>query len=600
MAQTKKPSQKRTAKKNTPPVQHQPAWFTRLGASFARRPHWYVLGLCIAYLGLLQTRFVLSGDTWAEAFGEYVEGAQYHQWQSFFQIGIAGYYNFLPKLISYSYVILDLPMQYIDYYFRAVVTLFTAGAVSFIAHPYNRSVIKNNILRGFLALMTLMIFNHVSTFNLINVWYVAFIPIIFVSLNPRKFTSQWAQIAYVAYALAVCLSKPSLILLPLVIYRAIRFKEYLLGFILTFAITLQSLLFFSSAYYAKFDPHPVDLASKLINLLLAPGLLLLKMFETYPYHLLMVAAASAIIGACVVIVWRSKGFWQTAALGSVFGVSVYTYLYSPDAPPLSIFRSHIQAFKDPMKLQREVLVAFFVLLFLVLAVDYIVGRYGKKTILGIGVTPIAVASLTILTVMQYRPIDTQSSSVSTNIDPFRASLRDKISTCMPIPPTPTWMPPDYKGTTSGWYYQSYGVCAATNYNTVIDHDSFTKPLGAGHAITVPSSKTQQVKALMLPLSNPTPTKARTLQLTNLDTKRSYTAVLKAKANGEALSFVTFNLVGEPVVATAYHYRLTELDQPNSTLTTGIFKYDGRLVHYAYSMPYPNLDDYTHREDRRAN
>ena len=69
-----------------------------------RRPFVTAVSVGTLYLLISQYKFVVSGDAWAEDFYEYVHGAIANGWNGFFYTGIAGYFNFIPKLLSYRHL----------------------------------------------------------------------------------------------------------------------------------------------------------------------------------------------------------------------------------------------------------------------------------------------------------------------------------------------------------------------------------------------------------------------------------------------------------------------------------------------------------------
>lgn len=485
-----------------------------LVTSFARYTYIYAFAGMIAYLAIFQSKFLLSGDSWAEAFYEYVYGAVTGGWQAFFELGIAGYFNFLPKLFSYGYILLGAPVEYVDYFFRVVVVLYTVACISFIAHGYNRFLIKNDALRVLLAFATLLIFYHISSFSFINVWYVGFIPIMLISLSPKRFVYEWQQILYAAFAMSVCFTKPSLILIPLIIYRMIRHKEYLLGAIILFSAGLQSLLFFASTYYETaiqtYTEH-IPLYKKIANTLLYPGLLTLKLYQIPPVQLASVIGATGLLGLLFAALVKIRGIVQALLIALTLGLLSYTAIYPPDTAPFSVVSSFNELFSDEMKLQREVLVTFIIVLSLFVTGSYIFDKSrGRQSRL---IKGSVVTFLLLLTVMSFRTIDTQSSTLHVNIDPFRPSIAKNSAICMPIPPTPSWYP---KNTAVyGWYYESYGIgtCGKTNYDKLIDYTSFGKrKIGSGKDIIVINEHKHEIKSILLPINNPNPDHATTVSL----------------------------------------------------------------------------------------
>lgn len=572
-----------TKKKKAPENKRQ-LFIRAVASSFARYTHFYAFGGMLLYLLVFQFQFITTGDGWAEAFYEYVHGAVTTGWQSFFDLGIAGYFNFLPKLLTYPYILFNAPLEYIDYFYRFAVIGFTLGCISFIAHPYNRDLIKNDLLRTLLALAVLLTFYHISSFSMINVWYVGFIPIILVSLSPHKFQTEWQQLFYAAFTMAVCLTKPSLIVLPLIIYRMIRHKELLLGSILLFPVILQACLFFSSTYYEFWSAartEHVDLLSKVANTLLYPGLLIWKLYQVHPANFALVTAGTALIGILFLILWRVRGFIQMTLIGLVLCLASYTAIYPPDTPPFSVKDTFGSLFGDYMKLQRELLISFVIVLLLFICASFIIQCFAKHRYSRY-ITVATFAAIIFLTAMSFRVIDAKGSHLYVNLDPFRPSLAKDTPICMPVAPTPSWYPPNTS--VYGWYYESwdYGTCGKTNYDKTINYNSFGRQkIDGGMPIKVVNIHHHDIKSLYLPVQNPDSTRATTLVLRNTKTGKTYEAPIDAKRD-DRLTFVAFNLEGEDS-EDEYSYTLTEKNVKKSTLSTGIFT-DGRLAHYSYFLP----------------
>lgn len=541
-------------------------------------PYVFTVLISFLYLGILQFSFSTSGDTWAESFYEYVHNAVSTGSSEFFKTGIAGYYNFLPKLLSYSYVHVGLPLGYIDHFLRASVVVFAVLCIGFIGHPYNKHLIKNNYIRITFALLMLMALYHVSSFSFINVWYVGFIPIILISLHNKKINKEITQVGYAAFAMMICLTKPSIILLPFVMYRMIRLKEWLLGSIILFAISLQTLLFFTSAYYHSLPiSAPVNLFEKFYNVFLYAGLSLLKLLQLPPSSLLIVILAGIFLLVLSIVAIKSRSLLQASLIVATFILAIYTAIYSPDAAPIHVAANYSSIFGDIFKLQREILIDFFVLLLLFISVDYInrLPRFASrksKFRLDLGVSILLFCVL----ILVYRPIDTQSSNIHINIDSFRSSLTKKDAICMPIPITPSWVPGE---TTYGWYYESriYGSCLKQNYEKQINYSSFVHKLSNNFVINNDSPLT--INSILIPIVNPTTNKSVAVQLKNIVTGKVYYSTIEAKKNNDKLSFVAFNLNSESL-AEFYTYRISEVDNTHSNLTTGLFT-DESIAYYPY-------------------
>jgi hypothetical protein len=562
--------------------------------SFTKWPHFYTAVLCLLYLASFQTSFLFSGDTWAEAFYEYVKFALQGQWEEFFRLGIAGYFNFLPKILSFTYILNGFPLDQVDYFFRISVVMFAISCVSFIAHPFNHSLIKNDWLRVIMAIMTLNLLYHVSAFSFINVWYIGFIPIILITLNPNKIYREWKQVLYAAFAVAVCLTKPSLILAPLVIYRMVRLREWLLGFIILLAITVQTALFLTSEYYLQAQVDQADVVTRLTSLFYGAGVTVFKTFDVYPPHIFFVAIAAMLLASALFVVYINKRRLQAVMLALVFGLFLYIYLYAPDALLNVNEANYLQQFNDISKLQRELIPSFLVLVPFFMCADILIDSFGRQRAFRFNKAWLVIIPMALLAMWQYRPIDALSNKVYMNIDPFRSSLKNHESTCMPVPPTPTWgmnAEPN-----SSWLYEHYGICASRNTKLKFDYDSFDRPIGEQFDFSIANHLDLQIKSILIPIANPAPVETRTLMLKNIDTNKTYTAQVTGKSNNEAVSFVLFNLAKEGN-RSVYNFRLSEQNTASSTLKTGYFK-QGGLAYYAYFMPNPNVKDYEHLKAER--
>ncbi len=548
----------------------------RIKYSFYRLPHVYALLFCLVYLLIFQWNFVSTGDAWAEAFYEYVHGAVANGVHGFFTTGIAGYYNFLPKLLSFPYVILGLPLNHIDQFFRLGVIAFAVASISFIAHPYNRPVIKSDLLRVLLSLCTLMTIGHISSFSMINIWYVGFIPIILISLSPNRFKNEFSQIIYAAFGMAVCLSKPSIVLLPLVLYRAWRHKEYLLGSILTFAIGLQTLLFFSSTFYSSSPPAAhVGILSKLSDILLYPGVILLKIVHIYPANLLYVVLSTAVLILFSLYAYKKLGLVRISVLlAFTFGL-IYTSVFPPDSPLPRVLSSYKYIYLDHTKLQRDIVLSFLLVLSLMFFIEFMMNnatrlaRYQRYTLISL---------LLLFVISLYRPIDVSSSNLYVSIDSFRSDLHARSATCMPIAPTPTWVPVNAKpGPTYGWYYEAdaLGSCSKLNYEKTLDPVNYIKsPAVSPYMIDVgPNGK---IRSLLIPVRTNHAQDTVDFTLTNIDSKKVFRFKVKGRQT-DRNAFASFNLGGESQQA-VYRYKLSASSQYEIERFT-----DGTQAFFAYYL-----------------
>jgi hypothetical protein len=545
---------------------------------FKKHPYWSAIVLCASYLIILQFQFVSSGDSWAEAFYEYVHGAvTHHAGDFFFSRGIAGYFEFLPRTLTLLYIHLGLPLGHIDQFFRGVVIIFTIVCTSYIAHKHNRYLIGSDILRIVLALLTLMTFYHITSFSFINVWYVGFIPIVLISLNPKQFRSEWQQVFYAMFCMAIFLTKPSIILLPLVLYRSVKLKEYLLGFILIFSIGLQTLIFFTSNYYtqaALMTTHS-SLFSRAIDTVLYTGLIALKTFRIAPPDLLVViAACTALVGLLWFLI-RSLNVIGAILVALTTLLASYTAIFAPDTPSPPVHKFYKAIFYDQFKLQREVFLAFLILMLIFVAMYHVSRRLPFK-IRSFGIFILCV----VMACAMFRHIDTRSAGLYIDISPFRKTLTARQPLCMPIPPTPAWDQQAMKNKAKAfpWYYESgdYGTCEHTNYGKIIDY-STNKTIDRGLNIETSSPEgVRPLSAILLPVTNLHPERSSALILEDLHSHQTFKAKI---TRGQSLVFAAFNLSGDPPDS---HYVLSlhEVGKTKSALSLSYFT-DGTIAEFAY-------------------
>lgn len=554
--------------------------FGKNALRIARKPHVIAFILSVAYLLLLQRRFVITPDMWAESFYEYVHGALVDGRKAFFETGIAGYYNFLPKLISYPYVILGLPLDIIGYLFRASVIIFTVASIAFIAHPYNRWLMPDDKLRISLSILVLMLFSHITIFSMINVWYVGFIPIILVSLSPKPFHSELSALLYAAFSMAVCFSKPSLVLIAPVLFRAWRHKEYLLGFILSFSIGLQTMLFLTSSYYLNQpDVAQVPIAEKVMDMLLYPALILLKTLHIPTPSLGVVIVTTVPLALLCTVVARKIGWKVSCVVGITVALLVYTSLFSPDAPMPSLLHSVDALYVDVSKLQRDILLQVLLLTIVLLGYSHIVNSHMMRDIKSFHTGTFYLLMPLTLAILIYRPIDVTSAGLAlNNFQQFRTDLREGTADCMPISPTPLWdLTPGVKTPTYGWYFEkhAYGTCGRSNYIKLIDFDSFVHTISKPQSIDIVLDEPHRMQAIALAVRTSKAKDTPTLRLKNVATHKTYIAKISPRQS-DRMAYVVFNVSGESPSKSS-HYLLSS-DDP--TVATGRFT-DASLMHYAY-------------------
>lgn len=505
---------------------------------FHKHPFFVSLLIATLYLLFLQFPFITSGDSWAESWYEYIHEAFVNGSKGFFHLGIAGYFNLLPKLLSFPFVILDMPLQYVDYFFRYATTVFVVGCTSFVAHQYNRTIIKSDALRVILALGLLLCFNHITSFSMINAWYVGFIPIVLISISPTKFKTQLGMIIYASFALLVSLTKPSIILLPLVLYRAQRHKEYLLAFVITLGIILQTLLLLTSSYLSSFPQITTGIVSRIANTLLYPGLLALKSFDLAPSSIICIILACVLIVIVAYLASKKVGILAVGAILLAIAGASYSSLYAPDQPAPSVTQHYMSLFNDDSKLQREIVIRLLLLLIAFIGLGVFYEQKKNYRFLGVGILAVSAC----LTLLLYRPIDVTSASLVTNLAPFRKEMRQRTVDCIPIAPNVLWDANKEMNYAFPWYFEqhAYATCGRTNYGKLFSTSSFTTRVSELQPITIDLEKPYSLTAFSLPIRLSSKDSVATLTLTDRVSGAQFIAKVE-KRQFDAMANPVFNL-----------------------------------------------------------
>jgi hypothetical protein len=381
--------------------------------------------------------------------------------------------------------------------------------------------------------------------------------------------------------MAVCFSKPSLVLLPLVLFRAWRHKEYLLGFILSFSIGLQTLLFLTSSYFLRLpDQASIPILEKILSIVLYPGMVLLKILHAPTPTFFIVMCVSAMIVLLYISLTRILGWRVSVVLGTTVGLLVYTSLFSPDSPMPSLFHNLNTLYTDTSKLQRDILLQALLLLLLFVGYYHFVVILKKRFAIKIfQANAIYLVAPFVFLLLLYRPIDVSSAGLAlNNLQQFKGDLRKVTADCMPISPTPLWY--TYAGTstpTYGWYFEShsYGTCGRSNYIKVIDPNSFVSKLDKPLSISIGLDQPHEMRAIALAVRTPNAKDSPVLRLENTVTHKTYIAKISPRQN-DTMAYVVFNITGDPPAA-SYLYLLSS---DNPAVTTGKFT-DNTLMHYAY-------------------
>ncbi len=542
------------------------------------RHGWFFVGVfaLLAYIFAFQTSFLLSGDTWAEAFPEYVNEAVTKGWLEVFKSSWAGYLTLAPSFISKLYVYLGLPIGYIDIYMRLVVVLFAVACVGFISHPVNRKIIPNDFIRLVVMFLVFFSLRHISVLAFINVWYLGFIVIALVSLSGKKFARKYEWL-YTIGSLIVILSKSSLVVLPFIIYRGVMTKRYAQSVLLSSAVLLQTFLtvFAPTGYGSK--SVTTSLVDVLIGMPVGASILFMK-FLHFPYvNHLSIVFFIVLLASISVYLYKRKGLWIILTLAAGLFISLYLQLFAPDNPFKHFWSDYVGLYNDTSKLQREIFTMFLFSLMVGTALSeaYIHGRVlplrGRKiagAVIGVIIVTLLLAANPLTQVLSTDP------SLHTDIEPFRAPLNRGESLCMPVAPTPLLDPQ------GNWFFQYKGGCYQKQTHNPIDLGSFTSSLKTTDLIiTSPYKQGELIETILLPIKKQPHTNGElTMTELNSGTKRT----VKLKNDSESYAFVSFEIPEIKTGSSGYKFRVQQ--QNGDSIYAGVSEGGNPLV-YIYYMGY---------------
>ena len=548
---------------------------------FQTGPGWFyaTIALLTLYFLIFQFNFVFSGDSWAEAFPEYVNDALTLTWTEIFSSGWAGYLTVIPATLTNIYIWVGLPLSSIDFYFRIITLIFTIFSIAFIAHPINRSLIKNDLIRVFIAFLLVLSFRHISALAFINIWYVGFFVIILVSLTKQNFTKKLYEWLYTAFAVLVALSKTSLVVIPFVLYRTIVKKKYISGALIISAAILQTLLtIFADTGYGGEDIN-FSIIDIIVNGFLSIGILTFKIIQVTPPSIVAVMLMSLAIIAMGVYLAYAKQFKQTVLIFFGLALSIYLHVFAPDNNFASLWTNYLDLYSDAGKYQREFLINFFILLIVgMFCSSLIISSKGKskKAV----ITLVCLLGLVgLITVNPLNKIDITSAPVQTGMaSSFKTSLDINESVCVPVPPTPGWV---YK---ARWFFQFRGGCYSNTPQLPINYSSFNTPITKeGTPLWINATSKDELKTVVVAI-DVDENFIGDVTLTDVSINKSFTQTVASKDGG--IQFVSFNTTALGPRDAAYSLRLTYDGQ--RPIHTGTFENTNDTVMYHYFMGYPNI------------
>lgn len=525
-------------------------------------------GIYFIFLLIFQRNFLLSGDVWAETHMEYLQNAIRGKFSTVFTLGWAGYLAVIPSFLVKIFVTLRGPVGYIDYYYQFIIVFFAVSISAYTTNRMNKDILGGYFYRLLFGLGMLMLLHEKSIFTFINVWYVGFVPIILHSLSHRKL-STIKQIMYSIWGILLAVSKPSLILLPFVAYRAYKTREYISNSLIAIAIILQTylMLFKDPRQTGMNVSHDILLTLKAV--FVGAAIEFLKLFRIAPNSLIYLVASTLVLVCLFVIAIKKIGFLRSGLV--LFGLlfSVYSYVLAPDSTVFTSIKSYQDVYYYNLKIQREYLIYIFLLILLFISFSYLSDKINAiKSVKLLKYTTPIIAILIVIRL--FIPIDVQSSGTASNIDQFRPAMNAGESVCVPIPPTPAYFP------NALWQFSgNIDVCHARNFNLNPDFDNLNSSITSGYNLVVPNDTPFSLKTMYIVIKNNNPHTQTEFTLTDIQSGELYYGHIPARDN-EQVNFIAINVSGQPY-RKSYNFKLTG----PSNLLVGRFKDNPKLMYYPF-------------------
>jgi hypothetical protein len=525
-------------------------------------------GIYLIFLLIFQRNFLLSGDVWAETHMEYLQNAISGNFSTLFTLGWAGYLAVIPSFLVKIFVTLGGPIGYIDYYYQFIIVFFAVSVSAYTTNRINKDILGGYFYRLLFGLGMLMLLHEKSTFTFINVWYVGFVPIILLGLVHRKMSTT-KQILYSFWGILIAVSKPSLILLPFVVYRAYKTREYISNSLIAIAIILQTylMLFKDPRQTGMNVSHDILLTLKAI--FVGAAIELLKLFRIKPNSLLYLCASLLVLVCLFVIAVKKIGFLRSGIV--LFGLlfSVYSYVLAPDSTVYTSIKSYQDVYYYNFKIQREYLIYIFLLILLFISFSYLADKINViKSVKLLKYTTPIIAILIVIRL--FIPIDVQSSGTASNINQFRPAMNAGESVCVPTPPTPAYFP------NALWQYSSnIDICHARNFNFTPDYGSMNTSISSEYSLVVPNDTPFPLKTMYIVIKNINPQTPTEFKLTEVQSGVLYYGHIPAR-DKEQVNFIAINVSGQPY-RKSYNFILTG----PSNLFVGRFKDHPKLIYYPF-------------------
>lgn len=520
---------------------------------------------------MFQFRFVTSGDAWAESFAEYLDESVRMGWAEVFAQNWAGYYSIVPSFIAKVYVWLGLPLGYIDFFYKGVVLLFATFTSAIFALKLNRSVIKSDTLRILLAVACIATLSDLTSFSFINIWYLPLIPLIFTYLSDRRLSNR-ADVSLGVIGALVSLTKPVLITGPIVVLRAIRSRQWIGPMIFLAGATVQAAQIIFNDRRQLVESTDLSVKDSIGGLLTGSGVGLLKLINIPPASILSVLIAVVALFLMLLVIWRTRGWWVALMLAAVFSFGVYTYVLAPDMPAYRGFWQVAELYDFNFKTQREIIINGMLVIGIFMVFETVTDKvrsrskhWGKTAAIALPLMFVAVI---------HTPIDVSSAGVSADpINKFRDSLTKNQRICVPLAPTPVFLPD------INWFYAHDTTCYTPLHDTNIFKPDFTnltlRPKASRLSFDAQYFRLEKktLSAITVPVKNLSGERG-TLEV-NVAGKRYRTTV----STSSEIQFAVFNTAEDPP-SNQSNYSF-EYRSENSGIRLGKFVNSSNALTYLY-------------------
>lgn len=546
-------------------------------SSINKHPYLWSVTVSVLYMSICQYSFISNGDAWAESFAEYLDESIRKGWDEVFRQNWAGYFTLLPSLISKTFVTLNGPIGFADYYYRIIVVLFTIFTCSIISLKYFRNFIEQDILRILLSLSSIVIISDLTSFSLINIWYLGYVPIIIYCLTPKK-SSTKLDVFMGIFGLLISLSKPFIFIIPFYIYRLLKTKQYFGAGLALAGALMQSYQIIFNDQRGLVDNANIDIKQTIFGVIIGAGTSTIKLMGINSATYITLLVALFILLAIALLLWKAKGFLVCTLIIGLFLFAVYTYVLSPDGWAYFGPKEINQTLNFNLKRQREILINASLLI----AVFAIASYYYKKkyVLLGyrINFKFISLSILIIFICIIHKPIDATSAGVSNKpLSMFRNQLNAGTPTCVPLAPNVFFF------INATWSFGYKGTChTLTNDTNLFKPNTLKISYNLGDGLVTYDAKyfrldQYNLQAIVVPINYKGKYEC-SAYLKNINDDKVYeTQILKNKNEPQ---LITFNTSG---MNTSEKYTLQISTNCNEEVLVGKFSPNQEIMTYPYFL-----------------